>query len=152
MRATAPTQPGIRSFVAGGERVRQRTIRLGAVTDVCGVGTQFLGPGRRIVAALEGDWPSTMLFFTVAGMIGVPTLPVAAMWISVRLGRAPSSPAAKKWLLWTANLTWVSLVLLVAALTAHKMRFVGWTNRLLVVAYCLWVRPGRHSNPRRAHG
>lgn len=74
----------------------------------------------------------------LAGMIGVPSLPIAAMLIGARLGRTPGWSAAKNVLLWTANLTWVSLVLLVAAMMA-RMRLVGWANRLLVVVYCVWV-------------
>jgi hypothetical protein len=89
----------------------------------------------------------------LAGMLGVPTLPIAAMLVSVRLGRTPAWSAAKDLLLWTANFTWVSLVLLVAALTVltrghnraeHKITrpsiaLVGWANRLLVVVYCVWA-------------
>ena len=51
-------------------------------------------------------------------------------------------------LLWTANLTWASLVLMFAALFimirgytlfGNRLIFVGWANRLLVVVYCVWV-------------
>jgi hypothetical protein len=89
----------------------------------------------------------------LAGMIGVLSLPVAAMMISVRLARTQAWSPAKYVLLWPANLTWVSLVLMVAALmimvrghagAGSKMgpgvfAVVGWANRLLVVAYCVWV-------------
>jgi hypothetical protein len=87
----------------------------------------------------------------LAGMIGVPALPVAAMLISVRLGRTQEWSAAKNVLLWTANFTWASLVFLVAALImisrhtgagnklTHQIAIVGWANRLLVVAYCVWM-------------
>jgi len=84
----------------------------------------------------------------LAGMIGVLCLPIAAMMISVRLGRTQTWLGAKKVLLWTANLTWASLVLMFAALfimirgytlAGHRIIFVGWANRLLVVLYCVWV-------------
>jgi uncharacterized protein DUF998 len=89
----------------------------------------------------------------LAGMIGVLSLPVAAMLISVRLGRTQPWSAARNVLLWTANLTWVSLVLMFAALiimirghtgagnkmTPDVIAVVGWANRLLVVVYCVWV-------------
>jgi Protein of unknown function (DUF998) len=89
----------------------------------------------------------------LAGIIGVFSLPVAAMMISVRLGRTQAWAPAKHVLLWTANLTWVSLVLMAAALiimiqghagAGNKMTpgafpVVGWANRLLVLIYCLWV-------------
>jgi hypothetical protein len=89
----------------------------------------------------------------MAGMIGVVSLPVAAMMISIRLGRTQAWSAAKYVLLWTANLTWVSLVLMVSALiimirgytwagnkmTPDVIAVVGWANRLLVLVYCVWV-------------
>jgi hypothetical protein len=89
----------------------------------------------------------------MAGMIGVLGLPIAAMLISLRLGHTQAWSPAKIVLLWTANLTWVSLVLMAAALiifirshsgAGNKMppgsfAVVGWANRLLVLVYCVWV-------------
>ena len=98
----------------------------------------------------------------VAGNIGIPGLPVAAMLISVRLSRTQPWSAARKALLWTANLTWISVVLLAAtfvimivtytqtgakidpqakvtALPPGVIGLVGWANRLLIVVYCVWV-------------
>jgi Protein of unknown function (DUF998) len=89
----------------------------------------------------------------LAGMIGVLSLPIAAMGISLRLGRAPAWAAARSPLLLTANLTWLTLVAMFVAVAIliggrgradHRWpvdpsRFVGWTNRLLVVVYCVWV-------------
>jgi Protein of unknown function (DUF998) len=84
----------------------------------------------------------------LAGIIGVLGLPIAAMMISVRLGRTQAWFGAKKVLLWTANLTWASLVLMFAALfimirgytlAGNRIVFVGWANRLMVVLYCVWV-------------
>jgi hypothetical protein len=97
----------------------------------------------------------------VAGALGILGLPIAAMLISVNLARTEAWSPAKRTLLWTANLTWVSLallavtfVILVATFSqvpggppAHAPKvlppgvigLVGWANRLLVVLYCLWV-------------
>jgi hypothetical protein len=97
----------------------------------------------------------------LAGMIGIGSLPVAAMLISVSLGRTQGWSAAKKVLLWTAHLTWMSVALLAATfailivtytqaggdMTAEVVTvlppgviaFVGWANRLLIGAYCVWV-------------
>ena len=98
----------------------------------------------------------------LAGMIGIGSLPVAAMLISVSLARTQAWFAAKKALLWTANLTWISVVLMAATfailmityaqsgvdmsaettittLPAGVIALVGWANRLLVVVYCVWV-------------
>ncbi|RPJ16117.1 MAG: DUF998 domain-containing protein, partial [Chloroflexi bacterium] len=97
----------------------------------------------------------------LAAMIGIPSLPVAAMLISISLSRTQEWSAAKKALLWTANLTWVSLLLLagafamlivtytqtggdmnagaVSVLPPGVIAWVGWANRLLIVVYCVWV-------------
>jgi hypothetical membrane protein len=96
----------------------------------------------------------------LAGAIGVPTMPIAASLISVSLGRAQPWLAARKSLLWTSNLIWISLVLFVATMiilivTLHHagghmsshlnqlppgvIALDGWANRLYVVSCCLWA-------------
>ena len=98
----------------------------------------------------------------LAGIVGIGGLPIAAMLISVSLGRTEAWAAGRKLLLWTANLTWISVVLLAAtfaimigtfvqsgatidpqaeitALPDGVIGLVGWTNRLLIALYCLWV-------------
>lgn len=97
---------------------------------------------------------------SLSAMIGIGSLPVAALLISVSLGGNQAWSIAKKALLWTANLTWVSVVLMAATfiilivtytqaggeMTSEVTVFppgvialVGWANRLLIVVYCLWV-------------
>src|SRR5262245_2117868 len=48
----------------------------------------------------------------LAAIIGMPSLPIAAMLTSLSLVRNPAWFPARRWLLWTANLTWLSLVLM----------------------------------------
>ena len=102
------------------------------------------GIGEAMASVFDINHP----LHNLAGIIGVFSLPAAAMLISVHLVRAGSWIGAKKALLWTANLTWASLLLLFAALiimirgytlAGSKIIFVGWANRLLVVLYCTWV-------------
>jgi hypothetical protein len=95
-----------------------------------------------------------------AAMIGVPSLPVAAVLLTIALRRSGElgPPPA-----WSMHLTWISLVLMGAAmmlfmrslsqagvdlaaqtgpltvLPAGITPVVGWANRLLVAAYMLWV-------------
>ena len=97
---------------------------------------------------------------SVVSMIGIPSLPIAAMLISTSLARTPEWSAWKKALLWTANLTWVSVLLMAATfiilittytqaggdmtapptvLPPGVIALVGWANRLLIVVYCVWV-------------
>jgi len=84
----------------------------------------------------------------LAGMIGVLSLPIAAMGISLNLAGVDEWMRAKRVLLVTANLTWLTLLLMVIALFALVTRrritppgieMIGWTNRAVVVAYCVWV-------------
>jgi hypothetical protein len=107
------------------------------------------GVGESMASVFDINHP----FHNLAGTIGVLSLPIAAMMISVRLGHTQAWSAAKNVLLWTANLTWVSPVVMVAALiimirgytwpgnkmNADVIAVVGWANRLLVVVYCVWV-------------
>ena len=93
-------------------------------------------------------------------MIGIPSLPVAAVLLTVALRRSTdmSAPSA-----WSMHLPWISFVLMgvgmmlflralaqagvnvsvddapLTALPAGVTPFVGWANRLLVAAYLLWV-------------
>ncbi len=81
----------------------------------------------------------------VAGILGVLGLPIAAILISTTLGRTQPWSTAKKTLLWTAQLPWISVVLMAVAFAVFvgthtgRTALVGWANRLLIVAYCVWV-------------
>lgn len=99
----------------------------------------------------------------VAALIGIPSLPIAAMLISLSLRRNQEWVGEKKGLLVTANLTWISYALMtIAAImmftgfsqagvdfnaepTAERalppgvIALAGYANRFLIFAYCLWV-------------
>lgn len=97
----------------------------------------------------------------VAGVFGMGCLPIAAMIISITLGRTPAWSGARRSLLASANLTWMSVLLLVASfvlmvgsfmatglptpaqapkvLPAGVIGLVGYANRLLVLCYYVWV-------------
>jgi len=99
---------------------------------------------------------------SIAGVLGIGGFPVAAVLLSVSLGRLPAWRGAKKPLLWMANLSWISVVLLVATLVLMTVQFAqvtgghlpqqapthlpagvlgldGWADRLIVLSNCLWV-------------
>jgi hypothetical protein len=98
----------------------------------------------------------------LASLIGIGSLPIAAMLVSTSLGRTDAWSATKKSLLVTANLTWISVLLMgitfailittytqaggdmtstevPATLPDGVIALVGWANRFLIVAYCAWV-------------
>lgn len=99
---------------------------------------------------------------SLASFIGIGSLPIAAMLISTSLGRTDAWSATKKSLLATANLTWISVLLmgitfaiLIATFTQTGgdmtsaevsttlpdgvIALVGWANRFLIIVYCVWI-------------
>lgn len=83
----------------------------------------------------------------LAAMIGMPSLPIAAVLISVSLAHNSSWTPVRRLLIWTAILTWVSLVLMnVAIFTGFSQTgevkpeaWFGWANRFLIIAYNAWL-------------
>ncbi len=99
---------------------------------------------------------------SIAGVLGMGGFPIAAVLLSVSLGRTQAWRGAKSLLLWLANLNWISVVLLVATvvlmtvqvaqaygghlpqqapahLPAGVLGLDGWADRLIVLSNCLWV-------------
>src|SRR6266566_436628 len=98
---------------------------------------------------------------SIAGLLGVGGFPVAALLLSVGLGHTEEWLGARRTLLWIANLSWISVVLLIATLVLMTMQLArangghlpqhapkslppgvlgldGWANRLIVLSNCLW--------------
>jgi hypothetical protein len=99
---------------------------------------------------------------SIAGFLGVIGFPIAAMLLSVALGRNANWSAARSRLLWLANLSWISVVSLIATLAIMTMQMLrlngghlpqhapkslppgvlaldGWADRLIVLSNCAWV-------------
>ena len=113
------------------------------------------GVGEAMASVFDINHP----LHDLAGAIGVPTMPVAALLISLSLRDQPWLKARKS-LLWTSHLIWISLVLFVATMvilivTLHRagghlgshvtqlppgvIALDGWANRLYVVTCCVWA-------------
>jgi len=98
----------------------------------------------------------------IAGLLGVLGFPVAALLLSVALGRCGAWRNVRKALFWLANLSWISVVLLIVTLVIMTMQMVrangghlpqhapkslppgvlgldGWADRLIVLSNCAWV-------------
>lgn len=98
----------------------------------------------------------------IAGLLGIVGFPIAALLLSIDLGRKETWRSARKALLWIANLSWVSVVLLIATLAIMTMQMAringghlpqhapkslppgvfgldGWADRLIVLSNCAWV-------------
>jgi hypothetical protein len=98
----------------------------------------------------------------IAGLLGVLGFPIGALLLSVSLGRNEMWRGARQGMLWLANLTWVSIMLLVVTLAIMTMQMFaitgghlpqhapkelppgvfaldGWADRLVVLSTCAWV-------------
>lgn len=82
----------------------------------------------------------------VAGMIGIPSLVIAAVILSYVLRRHPTWAPVRLPLLAMAHLNWISVTLMFALVgilmkegTAGLGGLMGYANRLLMLAYCGWV-------------
>jgi len=99
---------------------------------------------------------------SIAGVLGMGGFPIAAVLLSVSLGRTQAWRGARSPLLYIANLNWISVVLLGATLVLMTVQFAqvtgghlpqhapaqlpagvlgvdGWVDRLIVLSNCLWV-------------
>jgi Protein of unknown function (DUF998) len=102
----------------------------------------------------------------IAGLLGVLGFPIAALLLSVDLGRQETWKPARRALLWIANLSWISIMLLVATLAIMTMQMArlngghlpqhapkslpqgvlaldGWADRLIVLSDWAWVLVAR---------
>jgi hypothetical protein len=98
----------------------------------------------------------------IAGLLGVLGFPIGALLLSVSLGRNERWRGARRGMLWLANLSWVSVVLLAVTLAIMTMQMIaitgghlpqhapkelppgvlaldGWADRLIVLSNCAWV-------------
>jgi Protein of unknown function (DUF998) len=73
--------------------------------------------------------------------------PFAALIINLSLARNPTWRAARRVLFWTAGLPLLGLLIFIAATVVMLPSdgqfgpdvLIGWSNRFLVVTYCVWV-------------
>lgn len=116
------------------------------------------GAGEALAAVFDINHD---VMHAVAGALGILGLPVAALLISTNLGRIEPWRPVRRPMLWTAHLTWVSVVMLAVTFVLLAATFsqvpggppatppkvlphgvigvLGWANRLLVVLYNAWV-------------
>jgi hypothetical protein len=126
------------------------------------VGLWFLmiaGAGEAMASVFDITHP---IGHGIAGLLGVVGFPIAALLLSVALSRNRTWSTARRPLLWIANLSWISVVLLAATLAIMTMQMAringghlpkhapkslppgvlaldGWADRLIVLSNCAWV-------------
>jgi hypothetical membrane protein len=117
------------------------------------------GIGEAMASVFDVNHP---LGHGIAGLLGVIGFPIAALLLSVSLGHNRAWHGARKPLLWIANLSWISVVLLILTLALMTIQVAramgghlpqhapkslppgvvgldGYANRLVVFSNCLWV-------------
>ncbi len=96
--------------------------------------------------AAKFDWRSSL--HGLSALIGIPSLLIASIVISVSLGRKQAWSSARNSLLLTTSLTWMSFIWMLATIfigLAHSNGkfgpdvLVGWPNRALIIAYTAWL-------------
>jgi uncharacterized protein DUF998 len=81
-------------------------------------------------------------------LLGVPGLTIAAVLISLSLRRNAAWSSARRALLWTAQLPWLSLVAMIVTIMIMLPKnggnfgpgvAIGLPNRLFIIACCVWL-------------
>lgn len=82
----------------------------------------------------------------VSALIGIPSFIAATLVLASALRKKPEWRSAGPWLTAFAHLTWVSLMLMIACMVLLLTQgvtamgeLVGYANRLLVIAYALFL-------------
>jgi len=95
----------------------------------------------------------------VSAMIGVPSLVIAAVLLGFALRAKPLWAPYRKWLMTMAHLTWIALILMFALLAMLIQQgvdspggFVGFANRLLMLAYGGWIMTAAWPMARTGRG
>lgn len=98
-----------------------------------------------IIMAAMFNWEHPL--HGLASLIGVPGLSIAALLISLSVGRNPAWASARRLVLWVGHLPWISFVLMLGTLFTTVPPsgefgpgvLVGWPNRLLFLAWYGWL-------------
>jgi Protein of unknown function (DUF998) len=91
----------------------------------------------------DPNWFVGSLLHGIGGLVVIFGSPIVFTLVSRDFVRNEASSTAARPLLWTAILTWLSLVLFygssVAFLGPPRSIVVGWTNRILITTFVLWL-------------
>lgn len=114
------------------------------------------GAGEAMAAVFNINHP----LHNVAGLLGVPTMPIASLLLTFSLGRTQPWLRMRKLLLWISSLIGTSLLLLIFSLVVLVATFHhsgvqpdthltqlpagvigldGWADRLFIITSCAWL-------------
>ncbi len=100
-----------------------------------------------LITTTPAEVSDTGRMHSIAGMIGIPSLPIAAMLLSFHLTRQSGWSAKRNQILVSALVAVLSLAIMLATVAAFMPNDgsfgpdfpIGWPNRLQMLAYCGWV-------------
>jgi hypothetical protein len=90
----------------------------------------------------DPKWFVGSLLHGIGGLVVIFGSPIVFTLVSKDFVRNEASSTAARPLIWTATLTWLSLALFYGSIVAFPRSgssVVGWTNRILITTYVLWL-------------
>jgi len=93
----------------------------------------------------DPKWSLGSLLHGIGGLVVIFGSPVVFTLVSKGFVRNEASAMAARALIWTAALTWLSLLLFWGSIVASRgapdsgSMVAGWTNRILITTYVLWL-------------
>src|SRR5262245_41456898 len=90
----------------------------------------------------DPNWFVGSILHGIGGLVVIFGSPIAFTLVSMGFVRDEASSTAARPLIWTATLTWLSLALFYGSVVAFPLSsssVVGWTNRILIMTYVLWL-------------
>jgi hypothetical protein len=93
----------------------------------------------------DPKWFVGSVLHGIGGLVVIFGSPIVFTLVSKGFARNEASSTAPRPLLWTAILTWLSLVLFYGSSVAFRgpprsgSIVVGWTNRILITTFVLWL-------------
>ena len=95
------------------------------------------------IFAPDPKWFAGSVLHGIGGLVVIFGSPIVFTLVSKGFARNEASSTAPRPLLWTAILTWLSLVLLYGSSVAFRgpprSIVIGWTNRMLITTFVLWL-------------
>jgi hypothetical protein len=121
-------------FAAARQEIHTRPGRFG-IWGLLIIGVAYFCGG---IFPPDPKWFVGSLLHGIGGLVVIFGSPMVFTLVSKGVVRSEASAARP--LIWMATLTWLSLLLFYASIIAFRGSiFVGWTNRLLITTFVLWL-------------
>jgi Protein of unknown function (DUF998) len=125
-------------FAAARQEIHTRAGRFG-IWGLLIIGVAYFCGG---IFPPDPKWFVGSLLHGIGGLVVIFGSPIVFTLVSKDFVRNEASSTAARPLIWTATLTWLSLALFYGSIVAFPRSgssVVGWTNRILITTYVLWL-------------